>query len=123
LTVEEVRDLWRQGYQPERYVEANSDLSTALDLVGSGFFCLGDEGRYASVARTLRQHDPYMVCADFASYAAAMRDASEVFRSPREWTRRSLFNIVGASAFSSDATVRAYARDIWGIVPVKADVS
>jgi starch phosphorylase len=122
LTVEEVRDLWRRGYRPRRYVEENAELSTALDLLESGFFSLGDESRYAPVARMLRDGDPYMVCADFGSYCTAMREASDVFRSPREWARRSLFNIVGASAFSSDATVRAYAREIWDIVPVKADV-
>jgi hypothetical protein len=36
-------------------------------------------------------------------------------------TKRALFNVVGASAFSSDATIRAYARHIWNIV--KAELS
>jgi starch phosphorylase len=71
----------------------------------------------------LRQSDHYMVCADFDSYVVAMREAARLHRSPRQWARRSLFNIVGASAFSSDATIRAYARDIWGIAPVKADIT
>jgi glycogen phosphorylase len=123
LTVDQVRDLGARGYRPAPFIAADPDLAGALDLIESGFFCLGEKERYAGVARMLRESDPYMVCADFASYAAAMREASEVFRAPREWARRSLFNIVGAGAFSSDATVRAYARDIWGIVPVKADVS
>ena len=64
-----------------------------------------------------------MVCADYDSYAGAMRDAAAAYRSPRDWARRSLFNIVGASRFSSDATIRAYAREIWGIVPIKAELT
>ena len=33
-----------------------------------------------------------------------------------------LFNIAGASAFTSDATIRAYAQEIWGLTPVKAEL-
>jgi starch phosphorylase len=46
-----------------------------------------------------------------------MAEASEVFGNRREWARRSLYNIVGAAAFSSDATIRAYAREIWHLTP------
>ena len=122
LTVDQVRDLWRTGYDPARYIAASPDLANAIELLDSDFFCLGDRDRYAAVVATLRYGDHYMVCADFESYAASMKEAAALYRSPREWSRRSLFNIVGASAFSSDATIRAYAREIWGLVPVKADV-
>jgi starch phosphorylase len=121
-TVDQVRELWRTGYVPGRFISKSSELARAIDLLDSDFFCLGDRERYASVVHRLRDDDTYMTCADFDSYVSAMRDASALYQSPREWTRRALFNIVGASAFSSDATIRAYARDIWNIVPVKAEV-
>jgi starch phosphorylase len=122
-TVDQIRDLWRIGYDSGRFIRMSPDLAKAIELLESGFFCLGDRERYSSVVSTLRYSDHYMVCADFDSYAAAMREAADLYRSPREWARRSLFNIVGASAFSSDATINAYAREIWGIVPVKAEVA
>ena len=122
-TVDGVRDLWRVGYDPGRFIAGSPELAKAIELLESGFFCLGDPGRYSSVVHTLRHNDQYMVCADFDSYCAAMREAAILYRSPREWARRSLFNIVGASAFSSDATINAYAREIWGIVPVKAEIA
>ncbi len=121
-TVEGVRDLWRTGYHPSQFIAESTALAHAVDLLGSDFFCLGDPGRYAFVVQLLRQTDTYMVCADFEPYLASMREAAQVFRSPREWARRSLFNIVGASRFSSDATIGAYARDIWGLVPIKAEL-
>jgi starch phosphorylase len=62
-----------------------------------------------------------MVCADFDSYAGAMKKAAAAYRWPRDWAMKSLFNIAGGSTFSSDATIAAYAREIWGIVPVKAE--
>jgi starch phosphorylase len=122
LTVEEVRELWQRGYHPWSFIAQSPALAHAIELLDSDFFCLGERERYSSVVRQLRQHDPYMVCADFEAYVASMNEAAALYRSPREWARRSLFNIVGASAFSSDSTIRAYAREIWDIVPVKADV-
>jgi starch phosphorylase len=122
-TVEEVRELWKTGYRPEQAIARSPELARVIESLGSGFFCLGDPRRYEAVIDALRGHDPYMCCADFDSYVAAMREAGNLFRSPREWARRSLFNVVGASAFSSDATIRAYAREIWGIVPVKAELA
>jgi starch phosphorylase len=34
------------------------------------------------------------------------------------WSRMALYNIAGASKFSSDATVSQYAADIWGVRPI-----
>jgi starch phosphorylase len=121
-TVDEVRELGRQGYVPSRVVAESPELRQVVELLESEFFCLGSPGRYADIARGLVHHDPFMVCADFESYRAAMRSASELYESPRLWAKKSLFNIVGGGTFSSDATIRAYARDIWRIVPVKADL-
>ncbi|MDP9036968.1 MAG: glycogen/starch/alpha-glucan phosphorylase [Myxococcota bacterium] len=121
-TVEQVRELWRAGYEPSKFIADSPPLAHAVALLGSDFFCLGDPERYALIVHLLRQSDTYMVCADFDPYVTAMREAAEVFRAPREWARRSLYNIVGASGFSSDATIRAYAREIWDLVPVKAEL-
>jgi starch phosphorylase len=120
-TLEQVQALQRSGYAPGRFIAESAELERALELLASGFFSLGDEKRYAGVIDHLRSSDPYMVCADFESYAASMTEAARVFRSPREWARRALHNIVGASAFSSDATIRAYANEIWGLMPVTGD--
>jgi glycogen phosphorylase len=48
-------------------------------------------------------------------------EAAGVYRDAREWSRRALFNIAGSSRFSSDATIRQYASEIWGLTPVKTD--
>jgi starch phosphorylase len=122
-TVEQVRELSRSGYAPGRFIAGSPELARAIDLLDSDFFCLGDKERYASVVSRLRGDDQYMTCADFDSFVSAMRDAATLYRSPHEWTTRALYNIVGASRFSSDATIRAYAREIWNIVPVKADLT
>jgi len=120
-TLDEVRALQRAGYAPGAFIQKSPDLERALDLLASGFFSLGENERYAGVVDQMRTSDPYMVCADFESYMSALGEAASVFQSPREWARRALYNIVGASAFSSDATIRAYANEIWGLMPVTGD--
>ena len=70
----------------------------------------------------LRGRDTFLVCADFDDYVTAEAQAAQAYQDPRDWARRSLCNIVGASAFSSDNTIRKYASEIWRIQPVKTDL-
>ena len=51
----------------------------------------------------------------------ALNGALTLFRDPLDWSRRALFNIAGASRFSSDETVRQYSQDVWGLKPVAVD--
>jgi starch phosphorylase len=122
MTTPEVQAL-RPYYKPGDYIAASPTLTEVLDLIGSGFFSLGDRDRYKPILDNLRYHDPFMVCADFEAYIAAETKAAAAYLSPRDWARKALFNIMGASRFSSDATIRQYANEIWGIKAVKTDLS
>jgi glycogen phosphorylase len=123
LTTPEVAALRHSGYDPMRYINASPALAEAIELIASGFFSLGDKDRFKAIVDNLRYHDHYLVCADFDAYVGAQELAARCYRDQRDWARRSLFNIVGASAFSSDNTIRQYAREIWNIEPVKTDLS
>ncbi|HWO13026.1 MAG TPA: glycogen/starch/alpha-glucan phosphorylase, partial [Polyangiaceae bacterium] len=123
LTTPEVAALRNAGYDPKPYIAASPALAEAIELLESGFFSLGDKDRYKAVVDALRGSDHYMVCADFDAYVAAEALAARSYRDQRDWARRSLFNIVGGSAFSSDNTIRQYAREIWGIEPIKTELS
>jgi hypothetical protein len=116
-TVDQIRAL-RPSYSPAEFIAKSPTLESVIQLLDSDFFCLGDRHRYASVVEQLRIHDPYMVCADFEPYLAAESRAATLYRDdPHDWARRSLYNVAGAGAFSSDATIQAYAEEIWGIQP------
>jgi starch phosphorylase len=121
LNADEVRARWAAGYDPRAAIAASPALEEALALVASGFFSLGERDRYRPVVDNLRYHDPYLVCADFEAYAAAEARAAHAYQDQRDWGRRVLANIAGASRFSSDATIRAYASEIWGLRPVKTN--
>jgi starch phosphorylase len=113
----------RRGYDPAACIAADPVLAEVLALIDSGFFSLGEPRRFRAVTEQLRREDPYMVCADFASYVAAEAESAAVYARKDEWCRRALRNIIGARKFSSDATIRQYAAKIWGISPVKVDLS
>jgi glycogen phosphorylase len=122
LDVSEVERLRSSGYDPKHFISASPRLSQAIDLLASGFFSPGDAGRFGSVVDSLCHADPYMVCADFDAYYEAHQAAASLYRDKRAWSRRALMNIAGAARFSSDETIRAYAKDIWNLAPTPVTV-
>jgi starch phosphorylase len=123
LTAEEVAARRAAGYRPGDVIAANPVLEEVLALIGSGFFSLGDRDRYRPITENLRWDDPYMVCADFDAYRACEARAAAAYTDRAEWSRMALRNIVGASRFSSDATIREYAKEIWGLESVRTNLA
>jgi starch phosphorylase len=122
LRAPEVVQLKQAGYDPGAYIERSPELAEVLALIESGFFSLGDPGRFQPIVDDLRYRDRYLVCADFEDFVATADRAAAMFRDPLEWSRRVLHNIAGASRFSSDETIRQYADEIWGLSPVAVDL-
>jgi len=122
LDTAEVSALRSSGYHPGGYIGKSPALEEAIGLVESGFFSYGERDRFRAIVDNVRHDDPYMICADFDAYRACKQHAADVYCDRRAWARRAVFNIAGASRFSSDHTVRQYATAIWGIEPVKVDV-
>jgi len=122
LSTQEIAAQRRTGYHPMDYISRSPALSEALELIGSGFFSMGDRDRYRALIDTLRYVDPFRVCADFGSYVECEARAAAAYRNEEAWSRRALFNIAGARRFSIDNTVREYASQIWNIRPLRAEV-
>jgi starch phosphorylase len=57
-----------------------------------------------------------MVAADFDAYAAAQRAVDQRWADPTGWSAAAVRNIANMGWFSSDRTIREYAKDIWGIL-------
>ena len=64
-----------------------------------------------------------MVCADFDAYVAGEARAAAAYADPVDWSRMALHNIIGGSRFSSDATIRQYAKEIWGLESVRTNMA
>ncbi len=113
MTAEEVLARKRAGYHPRDIHDA--ELSRALDLIADGTFSGGDRDLFSPLVWDLRERDPFLVCADFRAYVDCQRRVDAAWRVPAAWTRSSILNVARAGRFSSDRSIRDYARLIWNL--------
>ncbi|MBZ9808802.1 glycogen/starch/alpha-glucan phosphorylase [Mesorhizobium sp. BR1-1-9] len=115
LTTAEVTERRNNGYDPRGVIEASPELSQALAAVSSGVFSPDDPNRYRDLINGLYDSDWFMVAADFDAYAACQRDVDAVWRNSPDWYARAIHNVARVGWFSSDRTIRQYAKDIWNV--------
>ena len=60
-----------------------------------------------------------MLFADFDAYVDCQQRVSEAFLDKTTWHSMATRNIAKVGQFSSDRTIREYAKEIWGAQPVK----
>jgi glycogen phosphorylase len=60
--------------------------------------------------------DAYLLFADFTSYLEAQAQADRLFAKTGEWANKAILNIAGMGHFSSDRTIKQYARKVWNVV-------
>uniref|UniRef100_UPI0035A8E149 glycogen/starch/alpha-glucan phosphorylase n=1 Tax=Mesorhizobium sp. LHD-90 TaxID=3071414 RepID=UPI0035A8E149 len=115
LKANEVADRRANGYQPRELIEKSPELSQALAAISSGVFCPEESDRYRALIDGIFQSDWFMVAADFDAYADTQREVDTVWRNSPDWHRRAIHNVARVGWFSSDRTIRQYAKEIWGV--------
>jgi len=113
FTAQEVQDLLRRGYRPRDFYEQNAELRAVLDLIHGGFFEPEHPELFRPLVQSLLDHDPYLLLADFASYAECQQRVEQAFVDEEGWTRMAILNVARMGKFSSDRTIREYAEQIW----------
>jgi starch phosphorylase len=121
LSTEEVYALKARGYNPQEFYNSNDELKEVIELIQNGFFSRGDASLFRSLADGLLYHDPYLLFADFASYANCQELVSAAYLDKERWTRMSILNAARTGKFSSDRSIREYCNDIWNArsVPIQ----
>ncbi|TIY08448.1 MAG: glycogen/starch/alpha-glucan phosphorylase, partial [Mesorhizobium sp.] len=115
LTTEEVAERRSNGYDPRSVIGASPELAQAVAAVSSGVFSPDDPERYRDLMNGLYQSDWFMVAADFDAYAATQRDVDAVWRNSPDWYAKAIRNVARVGWFSSDRTIRQYAKEIWNV--------
>lgn len=115
LTADEVSHLKRTGYDPRQIYYSERPVRDALDALRMGQFCPEEPGRFHGIVDNLLYHDPFLVLADFLSYASCQKVVEEAYRDQTTWTKRAILNVGRMGVFSSDRTIRGYAEEIWDI--------
>ena len=120
LNVDEVAALWARGYRSHDYYQADEELRAVLDWLGSDFFTPGEHGAFSPVHDSLLSGgDPYLVLADFRAYCDCQARVDAAYRDQAKWARMAILNTARLGKFSSDRTIREYAKEIWKLKPVK----
>lgn len=115
-TVEQVEELYRNGYNPYYYLERNPDLYEAAQQIVSGRFSPTEPQRFNRMMH--HSGDPYQMMADFDSYVAAHQRVDELYQQPEKWRRAALINIANMGYFSSDRSIQDYCDNIWYTKPL-----
>ncbi|WP_342587915.1 glycogen/starch/alpha-glucan phosphorylase [Hoeflea marina] len=117
MTTAEVAERRANGYVPREVIEGSRELSQALTAIASGVFSQNDEDRFADLTNGIYEHDWFMVAADFDAYARAQRSVDALWLDEEAWYSRTIRNTARMGWFSSDRTIRQYAKDIWKAGP------
>jgi starch phosphorylase len=119
MTAQQVEQRKQAGELNMASIIAGSErLSAALEAIRSGVFSPDDPARYVGLVDALVYDDRFMVCADFDDYWATQRRVDQLWQAPSRWWRAAVLNTARMGWFSSDRTIREYAKEIWGVVPV-----
>jgi starch phosphorylase len=119
MTVEEVAELWKRGYNPQEYYNKNEELRAVVDWVGSNYFTPDEPPGVLTMLRdNLYYSDPFLCLPDFESYSECHKKVDAAFRDKARWARMAILNTARMGKFSSDRTIAEYAKDIWQINPV-----
>ena len=113
LTTEDIAKWRAGGYDPNGIVNNDPELQRVTARIMHGF---SDGKSYSDVISSLLYGgDPYMVIADFRSYADTQERLYKCISDPSEMGRLSLMNIAKSGYFAADRAIDEYARNIWHI--------
>jgi glycogen phosphorylase len=115
LAADEVLAKQRSGYNPRDVLVRDGELAQAIELIAGGTFSRGDRGMFAPLIKDLVERDPFLVLADFRAYADCQSKVAAAWRNPAAWTKASILNVARAGYFSSDRSIREYAKNIWRV--------
>ncbi len=116
MTADEVEAKRATGYDPRSVIDGSNELHQAVSAIASGVFSPDDKTRYAGLMGGLYEGDWFMLAADFDSYATAQRAVDTRWNDRDAWVASTVRNVARVGWFSSDRTIREYAREIWTVM-------
>ena len=118
----------RGHYNPYDFINADDEIRTAVNLIRSNFFNVGDPHVFDQLFGDIFDRgDRYFIFADLRMYADRHQEALDLYRDNfKEFNRKAIINVASSGKFSSDRTIREYASQIWSTgscpVPLNKDI-
>ena len=117
LPPEEVRRMRDDfSYHPRDYYHHCPAIKRVMDALNSNLFCPFEPGLFTWIYQALMDYgDEFFHLADMPSYLEVQEQVGREFNDTPTWATKAIINVARIGKFSSDRTVREYARDIWHI--------
>jgi glycogen phosphorylase len=117
LTPEEVRRMCDDfSYHPRDYYHRHPAIKRVMDALHSNLFCPFEPGLFTWIYQAIMDYgDEFFHLADMPSYLEVQEQVGREFNDTPTWATKAILNVARIGKFSSDRTVREYARDIWHI--------
>ena len=114
LTVDEVKAIDSNGYNPYQYYENCEEIKACLDWLDTDYFTPGNAGELSPLKTSLLAGgDPYKVLADFHSYAQAHQLLGDAYQNSKRWAKMAILNTAMMGKFNSDRSIEDYVNNIW----------
>jgi len=117
MTVDDVTELYKKGYDPKNFIAKNKELTQIIAQIEDGFFTPDQPDLLKDLANDLKNNDRFAVCADYEAFIKKQDEVSQAFLDRKKWTKMALHNIASSGKFSTDRTISEYAREIWSVEP------
>lgn len=127
LKVKDIEEFKKNGYNPYIPYSEVPGLKTVVDSLIDGTFDDKGTGLYKELYNSLLEGaswhlpDQYFVLEDFLEYKKIQERINNDFLDKKSWGRKAWINISNAGKFSSDRTIKEYAKDIWKVTEHKID--
>ena len=120
LNAKQVYRTKDKGYNAQAIYNNSPRIQRVIEQILTGAFCGGQANRYSHLMQSFFNHnDEYMLLADFDSYVSVLDDIDAAYNNQKLWWKKSIINVANSGFFSSDRTIKSYAKDIWKIKEIK----
>ena len=117
-----------KNYIPSHIYLVNPHVKRVMDQLTDGTYkkknvLPGQVDTYVEIWDDLiysreREADAFFVLKDFEAYVNATKELNRIYCDEKRWARMAMMNVANSGIFSSDRTIKEYAKDIWGIISV-----
>ena len=122
-TVDEIRSV-QEHYNPNGMYHNDYKIKRVLDALINGTLNDGGSGIFRELHDSIvygaswHRPDQYFLLLDFERYLEAKKQVARDYKDQLVFAKKRWMNICNSGKFSSDRTIREYAKDIWHIEEV-----
>lgn len=122
-TVQQLAEL-KPNYNAKAIYDYEPRVRRVVDSLIDGTLSDDNSGAFADLHRSLlinsdwQKSDQYFVLYEMLGFCARRADVNRDYTDRIAFGRKCLVNVASSARFSSDRTIREYARDIWQIEPL-----